>query len=246
MSEMLTLVAEIRSSLARLEAMMSVVDAVAPKRGRPALAKTEDKPKKPLSDGMKAWHEFNARIDTLLKANEAKFKRVAEAKQFASKLKKAKATGEWTDDEILAERASWTEEHPVEDKEESSSDGEKKKAGRPKKTDEQKAADKAAREAAAAAMTSAEKKAAADKKAAAKAARDAKKVVTEPVEPVEPVEPIAEPVEPVAKKATKSAPDAPKKPVKKATKPVAVTKIAWAEEELDDELSSVIDAVSAV
>jgi hypothetical protein len=60
---------------------------------------------------MKAWHAFNARIDLLLKAGDSPFKRVAEAKQFASKLKKMKAVGEWTDEEILAARAEWAEEH---------------------------------------------------------------------------------------------------------------------------------------
>jgi len=227
--EMLKIVAELKTKIAALEAMMGAVSK------KPA----EDKPKKPLSEGMKAWHAFNARIDALLKENNLKFKRVAEAKQFASKLKKEAEPSKWTDEEILAERASWAEEHPATDTESSSeavADSEEKKAGRPKMTDEEKAAAKLAREAKKAAMTPEEKAAAAAKKAAAKAAREAKKTEEPAAAPAPAPAPAATPKKTVAKKA-KKAPDAPKKPE---------TKVAWEEEDLDDELSSAIEAVHLV
>ena len=95
-TEMMSVITELKEKIAALEAMLKPV---------------KEKVKREISEGMKAWHAFNARIDVLLKGGELPFKRVAEAKQFASKLKKAKAVGEWTDEEILAARAEWAEEH---------------------------------------------------------------------------------------------------------------------------------------
>jgi hypothetical protein len=122
---MLSVISELKTKIASLESMIAaasgVVDGVAvatKRRGRPSKAAiaaaaaappVPEKPKKEMSVGMKAWHDFNSRIDTLLKENEMPFKRVAEAKQFASKLKKEKTT--WTDEEILAEREEWAEDH---------------------------------------------------------------------------------------------------------------------------------------
>ena len=122
---MLSVVNELKMKIASLESMIAaasgVVDGVTAatkKRGRPSKAALAaaaaappmpEKPKKEMSAGMKAWHDFNSRIDTLLKENEMPFKRVAEAKQFASKLKKEKTI--WTDEEILAEREEWAEDH---------------------------------------------------------------------------------------------------------------------------------------
>lgn len=97
---MMSVITELKEKIAALEVMLG--GAVKP---------AKEKVKREISDGMKAWHAFNARIDVLLKAGDVPFKRVAEAKQFASKLKKAKAVGEWTDEEILAARTEWTEEH---------------------------------------------------------------------------------------------------------------------------------------
>jgi hypothetical protein len=113
-TEILTVFTEIKQKMAALEAMLAnasgaVSKAVAKKKAR--AAPSDDKPKKGISLGMKAWHEFNARIDTLLKGNEVAFKRVADAKKFASKLKKEKVMTSWTDEEILAARDAWAEEH---------------------------------------------------------------------------------------------------------------------------------------
>ena len=113
-TEILTVFIEIKQKMAALEAMLAdasgaVSKAVAKKKAR--ASPSDDKPKRGVSMGMKAWHEFNARIDTLLKDNEVAFKRVADAKKFASKLKKEKVMTSWTDEEILAAREVWAEEH---------------------------------------------------------------------------------------------------------------------------------------
>jgi hypothetical protein len=113
-TDILKVFTEIKQKMAALEAMLAdasgaVSKAVAKKKAR--AAPSEDKPKREISMGMKAWHEFNARIDTLLKDNEVAFKRVADAKKFASKLKKEKVMTSWTDEEILAARETWAEEH---------------------------------------------------------------------------------------------------------------------------------------
>ena len=191
----------------------------------------EDKPKREMSEGLKAWHTFNKRIDTILKEAEKTFKRVAESKKFASHLKKLKTTEEWEDAEILEEREKWVET-PVETKvtevnesaevSETSSD-EGKKAGRPKMTEEEKAAAKVKREAKKAAMTEEDIAAAKAKKEAAKA----KKATTSDEE--------AKVKTPVKKPKIGNAPGAPKKD----------TKVAWADsdatevmKELDEHLAA--------
>ena len=124
---MLSVVNELKTKIASLESMIAAasgvvegVTAATKKRGRPSKAAlaaaaaappVPEKPKKEMSTGMKAWHDFNARLDVLLKTNEMPFKRVAEAKQFASKLKKEKPVADWTDEEILAAREEWAEDH---------------------------------------------------------------------------------------------------------------------------------------
>lgn len=191
----------------------------------------EDKPKREMSDGLKAWHTFNKRIDTVLKEAEKTFKRVAESKKFASHLKKLKATEEWEDAEILEEREKWVET-PIETKvtevnesaevSETSSD-EGKKAGRPKMTEEEKAAAKVKREAKKAAMTEEEIAEAKAKKEAAKAKKAAMSDEETKLKT------------PVKKPKIGSAPGAPKKEAK----------VAWADSdatdvirELDEHLAS--------
>ena len=180
-ASMLSVLNDLKAKVASLEAMITAatgvvegVAAVTKKRGRPSkvAVAAPAKPKKEMSVGMKAWHDFNMRIDTLLKANGIPFKRVAEAKQFASKLKKEKAVAEWTDEEILAAQTKWAEEHKstgVEDtvKEEKAT----RPPGRPKMTDEQKAAKKAERD-------------------AAKTTTDTVTVVSEEVAPTAPKKPV--------------------------------------------------------
>jgi len=116
MSNILKVVSDLKAQIATLETMLVTATSIK-KRGRPskaslvAVAITEPKPKREISTGMKAWHDFNTRIDQLLKTNNTPFKRVAEAKQFASKLKKEMAVTEWTDEKILSAREAWAEEH---------------------------------------------------------------------------------------------------------------------------------------
>jgi len=114
-SDMLSVINELKSTIANLEAMVATatgqVETVVNKRGRPSkkASTAVEKPKRAPN----AWILFNTRIDTLMKETEMTFKRVAEAKQFASKLKKEKAPADWTDDEILAARNEWAETHAI-------------------------------------------------------------------------------------------------------------------------------------
>jgi colicin import membrane protein len=178
----------------------------------------EDRPKREMSDGMKAWHEFNRRLDALMKEGGQTFKRVAEAKKFASHLKKLKAPEEWAAVEIMEEREKWVE--PVADTTvtEVSSDEsttETKNAGRPKMTDEEKAAAKAKREA----MTDEEKAEAKAKRDAKKAAKAAKTDIIAPE--VEAAPEVTETPRSVTPKKTPKIGAAPGAPKKEA-------KVAWA------------------
>ncbi len=123
--DMMVIVGDLKARIAALEAMLRVAGGamesavaaipVAPKKaGRPRKTPVEasDKPKREVSEGLKAWHAFNTRIDVLLKESEVPFKRQAEAKQFASSLKKVKAPESWTDTEILQAHEDWLEQHP--------------------------------------------------------------------------------------------------------------------------------------
>jgi hypothetical protein len=198
----------------------------------------EDKPKREMSEGLKAWHTFNKRIDTILKEGEKTFKRVAESKKFASHLKKLKTTEEWEDAEILEEREKWVET-PVETKvtevnesaesSETSSSDEGKKAGRPKMTEEEKAAAKVKRDAEKAAMTEEEIAAAKAKKEATKAKKEANKAKKAAMSDEE------KPKTPVKKSKIGSAPGAPKKD----------TKVAWADSDTTDIIKELDEHLAA-
>ena len=60
-----------------------------------------------------SWIVFTQRVDALLKAHSVAGK-ATENKQFASSLKVKKAYSEWTDEEILAEKASWVKPEKLE------------------------------------------------------------------------------------------------------------------------------------
>jgi hypothetical protein len=227
--EMLNTLSAMAAQIETLQAMVraahgAVIDVKSKKEIK------EDKPKREMSEGLKAWHTFNKRIDTILKEGEKTFKRVAESKKFASHLKKLKATEEWEDAEILEEREKWVET-PVETKvtevnesaeaSEASSD-EGKKAGRPKMTEEEKAAAKVKREAKKAAMTEEDIAAAKAKKEAAKA----KKAATSDEE---------KPKTPVKKSKIGNAPGAPKKD----------TKVAWADSDATDVMKELDEHLAA-
>jgi hypothetical protein len=230
-AEMLNTLSSMASQIEMLQAMLRGANgAVIELKTKKEIK--EDKPKREMSDGLKAWHTFNKRIDTVLKEAEKTFKRVAESKKFASHLKKLKATEEWEDAEILEEREKWVET-PIETKvtevnesaesSETSSSDEGKKAGRPKMTEEEKAAAKVKREAKKAAMTEEEIAEAKAKKEAAKT----KKAAMSDEE--------AKLKTPVKKSKIGSAPGAPKKEAK----------VAWADsdatdvmKELDEHLAS--------
>jgi len=74
-----------------------------PKKKKAKKVRDPDAPKKAPN----AWIVFTMRVDALLKEHGVSGKAV-ENKQFASALKTKKAYGEWADEEILTEKASWT------------------------------------------------------------------------------------------------------------------------------------------
>jgi hypothetical protein len=159
LSTMKTQVAALRSALEAIEAGLAKEEAKrAAKKGLPTLpaspeasdAEGEDAPAAPEKPkrAPNSWIVFTQRVDALLKANNVAGK-ATENKQFASSLKVKKAYSEWTDEEILAEKASWVKpeklEMPKTDDDDAStvsatapSDDEKpkKKRGRPSKKTE--------------------------------------------------------------------------------------------------------------
>ena len=106
-AQMLKMIADMKAQLAAMEAALSGSAAVV------AAAPAEPKPKRELSAGMKAWHEHNKRLDALLKDAGLPFKRVAEAKQFASEIWSAQkqAGSEMGRTYILKYRRAWALEH---------------------------------------------------------------------------------------------------------------------------------------
>ena len=67
--------------------------------------KDPDAPPKELSPGVKAWQEFNSKVDALLKENSLSLQ-AGEGKQFTSSLKKLKGY-EWANEDILEQRRAW-------------------------------------------------------------------------------------------------------------------------------------------
>jgi hypothetical protein len=116
---MLKMIADMKAQLAMMEAAISgaqsvPVAAAAPAAAAPAAAAPAvEKPKRPLSEGLKMWHERCKRLDATLKHFELPFKRVAEAKQFASSIyaKEKEAGIEMREDKIIEARRAWAEEH---------------------------------------------------------------------------------------------------------------------------------------
>lgn len=106
---MLKMIADIRSQIMALEAHVTSLEVAAT---MPA-AVEKPKEKRPLSQGMKNWHDRCQRLDACLKHHELSFKRVAEAKQFASMIyAKEKVAGiDMKEQEIIAARRLWAEEH---------------------------------------------------------------------------------------------------------------------------------------
>ena len=150
---------------ARIETLQEMVRANhGGKIEKPKKAKKEKDPNAPpreVSAGVKAWQEFNSKVDALLKENSLTLQ-AGEGKQFTSSLKKLKGY-EWADEDILEQRRAWVKPEKevtsvAEVKEVASVTSAveaapavelttPKKSGRPKMTDEEKAAAKAKREA---------------------------------------------------------------------------------------------------
>jgi hypothetical protein len=117
---MFKMIAEMKAQLAVMGAQLAgMEDAMGGPRETavaPAVADTvveKPKEKRPLSQGLKNWHDRCQRLDALLKSHELSFKRVAEAKKFASMIyaKEKEVGAEMSEDDIIRARRRWTEEH---------------------------------------------------------------------------------------------------------------------------------------
>lgn len=147
---------------ARIEALQEMVRAN--HGGKiPKKAKKEKDPNAPpreVSAGVKAWQEFNSKVDALLKENSLTLQ-AGEGKQFTSSLKKLKGY-EWADEDILEQRRAWVKPEKADRAEvievasvtsaveitpAEATLTTPKKSGRPKMTDEEKAVAKAKRDA---------------------------------------------------------------------------------------------------
>lgn len=107
------------SDIAALKKQMEMMTAamteltMALKKGQKKSSSSSDdesveKPKRPLSEGMKAWGAFQKRVAAVLKEGEVPLKNYAENMQFSSHLKSVNADYEsWDNDEILEQRESW-------------------------------------------------------------------------------------------------------------------------------------------
>jgi len=107
------------SDIAVLKKQMEVMTAamaeltMALKKSQKAQKGTDDdesveKPKRPLSEGMKAWGAFQKRVAAVLKESELSLKNYAENMQFCSHLKSVNSDYEsWDNDEILEHRETW-------------------------------------------------------------------------------------------------------------------------------------------
>jgi hypothetical protein len=146
---------------ARIEALQEMVRTNQGGKIPKTKAKKEKDPNAPpreVSAGVKAWQEFNSKVDALLKENSLTLQ-AGEGKQFTSSLKKLKGY-EWADEDILEQRRAWVKPEKADKAEvievESVTSAVEavaeatltpKKSGRPKMTDDEKAAAKAKREA---------------------------------------------------------------------------------------------------
>lgn len=106
-AKMLKMIADMKAQLAAMEAALT--------EAAPVAVVEKPKEKRPLSQGLKNWHERCQRLDATLKSHELSFKRVAEAKQFASMIyAKEKVSGmEMRDAQIIEARRAWADEHKV-------------------------------------------------------------------------------------------------------------------------------------
>lgn len=112
MSDIATLKKQMEVMTAALEELTLALNKGVKKTSKKSSASSDDetveKPKRALSDGMKAWGAFQKRIATVLKDGELPLKNYAENMQFCSHLKAINADYDgWDNDEILEQREGW-------------------------------------------------------------------------------------------------------------------------------------------
>jgi hypothetical protein len=108
MSDIATLKKQMEAMTAALAELTVAVKKAAKKSSSSSDDESVEKPKRALSEGMKAWAGFQKRVAAVLKEGDLSLKNYAENMQFCSYLKATNADYDhWDNDEILEQRESW-------------------------------------------------------------------------------------------------------------------------------------------
>jgi hypothetical protein len=108
MSDIATLKKQMEAMTAALAELTLAVKKAAKKSSSSSDDESVEKPKRALSEGMKAWGAFQKRVAAVLKEGEVPLKNYAENMQFCSYLKSVNSDYEsWDNDEILEQRETW-------------------------------------------------------------------------------------------------------------------------------------------
>ena len=93
----------------KMEKRMDKLEKKSKKEAKKADADSDtEKPKRAISEGIKAWQGFVKRVRAILKDNDMGFKIPTEVTQFCSALKAKNSDYEaWSEEEILEERGEW-------------------------------------------------------------------------------------------------------------------------------------------
>ena len=110
----------------KMEKRMDKLEKKSKKEAKKADADSDtEKPKRAISEGIKAWQGFVKRVRAILKDNDMGFKIPTEVTQFCSALKAKNSDYEaWSEEEILEERGEWVK--PEKSKQELAGKGSKK------------------------------------------------------------------------------------------------------------------------
>ena len=101
-------IATLKKQMEVVTAALKELTALVKKGSSSSDTESVTKPKRALSEGMKAWAGFQKRVATVLKEADVPLKNYAENMQFCSFLKSKNTDYEsWDNDQILEQRESW-------------------------------------------------------------------------------------------------------------------------------------------
>lgn len=101
-------IATLKKQMEVVTAALKELTALVKKGSSSSDTESVTKPKRALSEGMKAWAGFQKRVATVLKEADVPLKNYAENMQFSSYLKTKNTDYEsWDNDQILEQRESW-------------------------------------------------------------------------------------------------------------------------------------------